>query len=341
MSPQSGRYSAELRERAVRMVAEVRTKYPSEWAAIRVVASELGIHSPETLRRWVRQAESSVNASQKSTGSSKWHFLKKWLLRSHPIVIGVIIIVLGGLVFAYSQLVLGVNKQKPSLEVDQVGLSPANVSFPAYGPGSPGPSPIVTPFKIDIKLLNTGTQLAVINDARLVIQNFAEIPQCTANGNFPSTGNYSGNMPSDPRPGTVITFPVSQLVNPDGADRFDLLLSAPTLSGLALPTIYLYRVHVYLDYNTGTGPVDVGEILIALPFDPSDGDAYFWTHFLAAHPDYYYNIVDIERCLISNSHALNSILSLPGKRTTALSGIPPLLAFCCAGGSGGGAGRRA
>ena len=50
-------YPAELRERAVRMVAEVRPEYPSDWPAIKAVAGKLGIGSAETLRKWVRQAE--------------------------------------------------------------------------------------------------------------------------------------------------------------------------------------------------------------------------------------------------------------------------------------------
>jgi transposase len=50
-------YPAELRERAVRMVAEVRPQYPTEWAAMGAVATKLGVGSTETLRKWVRQAQ--------------------------------------------------------------------------------------------------------------------------------------------------------------------------------------------------------------------------------------------------------------------------------------------
>jgi transposase len=50
-------YPAELRERAVRMVAEVRPNYPTEWAAMKAVAAKLGIGSAETVRTWVRKAE--------------------------------------------------------------------------------------------------------------------------------------------------------------------------------------------------------------------------------------------------------------------------------------------
>jgi hypothetical protein len=57
---QSANYPQELRERAVRVVAEVKADYPSEWAAIGAVAQKLGIGSSETLRKWIRQAEVDV-----------------------------------------------------------------------------------------------------------------------------------------------------------------------------------------------------------------------------------------------------------------------------------------
>jgi transposase len=54
--PRTTRYSPEVRERAVRMVAEHREEYPSEWAAMTSIAGKLGM-TPETLRTWVRRAE--------------------------------------------------------------------------------------------------------------------------------------------------------------------------------------------------------------------------------------------------------------------------------------------
>ena len=53
------KYPRELRERAVRAVAQAMAQgeYPSEFEAIRTIARKLGIGSPETLRKWIRQAE--------------------------------------------------------------------------------------------------------------------------------------------------------------------------------------------------------------------------------------------------------------------------------------------
>lgn len=53
----SKRYPAELRERAVRMVDEIRADHESEWAAMTQVARLLGVGTPETVRKWCRQAQ--------------------------------------------------------------------------------------------------------------------------------------------------------------------------------------------------------------------------------------------------------------------------------------------
>jgi transposase len=50
------KFSAEVRERAVRMVFEHMKEHASEWETIRSIASKIGC-STEALRRWVRQKE--------------------------------------------------------------------------------------------------------------------------------------------------------------------------------------------------------------------------------------------------------------------------------------------
>src|SRR5215468_8127657 len=54
--PRPGRFSPEVRERAVRMVFEHQDKHDSQWAAIVSIAEKIGCPA-ETLRHWVRQAE--------------------------------------------------------------------------------------------------------------------------------------------------------------------------------------------------------------------------------------------------------------------------------------------
>ena len=59
----ASQYPPELRERAVRMVAEVTPDYRSQWAAITAVAQKLGIGTAETLRKWVRRANEILKAA--------------------------------------------------------------------------------------------------------------------------------------------------------------------------------------------------------------------------------------------------------------------------------------
>jgi transposase len=49
-------FSAEVRERAIRMVREHGSDYRSEWDAINSIAPKIGC-TAETLRLWVRRAE--------------------------------------------------------------------------------------------------------------------------------------------------------------------------------------------------------------------------------------------------------------------------------------------
>jgi len=62
------RYDENTKARAVRLVREHRDDYDSEWAAIRAIAGRLGMN-PETLRKWVRQAE--VDAGEAAGVSSE------------------------------------------------------------------------------------------------------------------------------------------------------------------------------------------------------------------------------------------------------------------------------
>ena len=56
-----GRYPVEVRERAVRLVLEHASEYPSQWAALKSIVAKCGM-TPETLRKWVRRAEVDAGA---------------------------------------------------------------------------------------------------------------------------------------------------------------------------------------------------------------------------------------------------------------------------------------
>ena len=52
----TNKFSAEVRERAVRMVRDHQGDHASQWAAIASIASKIGC-TAESLRRWLQQAE--------------------------------------------------------------------------------------------------------------------------------------------------------------------------------------------------------------------------------------------------------------------------------------------
>jgi hypothetical protein len=102
--------------------------------------------------------------------------------------------------------------------------------------------------------------------------------------------------------------------------------------------VYLYRVHLYLTYNVHTNPLDVGEVLMGLPFPPVAGEFYwntYYAHYFAAHLRWFAETVYptyipvYMKCVINNTHALHSILSLPAMRPAQLTAILPQLSYTC------------
>ena len=68
MSKTTNKFSPEVRERAVRMVAEQRAEYGSEWEVMKSIAAKIGC-SLETLRRWCRE-EASRRAGPSAQAAS-------------------------------------------------------------------------------------------------------------------------------------------------------------------------------------------------------------------------------------------------------------------------------
>lgn len=322
--PNQSQYTPEFRQRAVKMVADVRSSFESDQDAVNAVAGVLGIDNPDMLRKWLEQDRRG--AATGSSYVSRLRPLKRFATRSRTIVVGVVVAVLGGLGLAYSQQVFGVRQPAPA--VGEADLEVDQVSF-VYGRGVTDWPPVPNPFEIDVRLLNTGTSVAAINSARLVMQQFASLPECMAQGGFASSGSYSADLPDQAAPDRTIDIPVSQLVPAGGADRFDLLLRSQ-LPGNALADLYLYRFHLYLSYNNGR-ELDLGEIVISFPVAPAAGQ-YFWSQTVLTNPGLYSELISlgragIEKCDKNNSRSLQSILSLPGARPAELTAIPPQLAY--------------
>ena len=56
MTTKTRKYSAEVRERAVRMVQEHEGEYPTRWAAVESIAAKIGC-AAQTLHDWTKKAE--------------------------------------------------------------------------------------------------------------------------------------------------------------------------------------------------------------------------------------------------------------------------------------------
>ena len=65
-----GRFSPEVRERAVKLVLEHQDEYDSQWAAIGSVAAKIGC-TAETLRGWVRQHERDTGRREGMTTTER------------------------------------------------------------------------------------------------------------------------------------------------------------------------------------------------------------------------------------------------------------------------------
>ena len=66
----STRYSPEVKERAVRLVFEHEQEYSSQWSAMQSIAGKIGC-TAETLRRWVRRAETDAGRREGLTTADR------------------------------------------------------------------------------------------------------------------------------------------------------------------------------------------------------------------------------------------------------------------------------
>jgi transposase len=61
-----GKYPAEVRERAVRLILDHQGEYESQWAAVTSIAAKVGC-SRESLRKWIRQPERDSGKRERLT----------------------------------------------------------------------------------------------------------------------------------------------------------------------------------------------------------------------------------------------------------------------------------
>jgi hypothetical protein len=190
----------------------------------------------------------------------------KWAWLNLPLTVAVIPIVIAALLGAYIYHI----QNKPSIVGPRIEVDSAEIVATSRAHSDNVSTDVE---KVYFQLRNTGNQLAIIRGVRLEVQQYVSLPVCVTQGYLPSTGNSRANMPVRPRITSIINVPVSQQIAPDAADRFEVSLR---IQKDPSQSVYLYRLNASLLYDKLAIPVNAGELLVALPYNP-DSTQYFWT----------------------------------------------------------------
>ena len=79
-------YTPEIKERAVRMLIEASSDYPSTWSAIQAIASKIGC-TPETLRSWHKKhIDQTIPASVQTQSDKELERENKELKQANEII---------------------------------------------------------------------------------------------------------------------------------------------------------------------------------------------------------------------------------------------------------------
>jgi len=79
-------YTPEIKERAVRMLIEASSDYPSTWSAIQAIASKIGC-TPETLRSWHKKhIDQTIPASVQAQSDKELERENKELKQANEII---------------------------------------------------------------------------------------------------------------------------------------------------------------------------------------------------------------------------------------------------------------
>lgn len=259
--------------------------------------------------------------SRKTRQGKQGRSSRSWL--RHPLTIALVPVIAGA---ALTALFFYIQNRpaapSPKIELDSVQVRTVNNGSESTG---------IFSNKVYFQLRNTGRQLAVIRAVGIRVDYFTQIPNCLSQGALATTGHYSANLSLHPRLGSAFSVPVSQQIPPDSADRFEITLRIPPDYN---ETIYLYRLHLSLFYDNLKTPLNAGDILASLPYNPTTQE-YVWDRtYQAEHgkPIYFRGneAPKISKCMINNSKKVRSLLSLPGSRSSGLASLPPILSYCCA-----------
>jgi hypothetical protein len=124
---------------------------------------------------------------------------------------------------------------------------------------------------VDVLLHNTGTRRTVISQARFVVRGFGRLSDCrppAVGARLTESARYDVLLPVSPRVGASVSASVSQELAPDEADRFGFRFGNAA-SNPDDPGAYVYLLDVQLLHDNIGAPLDLGDVLLALPGTPA------------------------------------------------------------------------
>jgi hypothetical protein len=131
------------------------------------------------------------------------------------------------------------------------GLEIDSITFESYDQthsSSAGQSsePLPGPVTFDFKLRDTGTQVSLITGIDVRVSSVEFHPPCLlCLPMLPVSATYGYVLPL--KAGPTREIPLSEVVEPDGVDRFDLNLQLPP--GTSITSWYNYVIYMSLIYN--------------------------------------------------------------------------------------------
>jgi hypothetical protein len=174
--------------------------------------------------------------------------------------------------------------------------------------------------RVEITTHNVGTRRVVITRARVRVDRVEPLRLCISQGDLPLGQPYDVTLPLTA--GRTVDIPIERQLGDDRADRFALALGVPQARpGKGLVGVRLYRLHLVLLNDGSSGPLDVGEVLVAVPSLPYRG-GYYWTSSTAHELGYYRSwFPRLLPCWRANTARLRAMMALPGARSPDLAGI--------------------
>jgi hypothetical protein len=140
----------------------------------------------------------------------------------------------------------------------------------------PKPGLHTLPPNVEVIVKNIGGSLAVLKGARVQIENAYGLTLCMSQGDLPLSAKYRVLLPTPSMPERQLEAPLHDTVTPDGADRFLLTFGVTDDEirremGKTESDIYIYRLRLSLEHDTGAAADELGDVLLALPQPPIEG----------------------------------------------------------------------